>query len=56
MSYTRQIGTKFVLFAFSLLSLDKAVASRAAFFIVSGSDMQAETRLEPAKYLRNDTR
>ena len=31
------------------LSLDKAVASRAVFVIVSGSDGRAETLLEPAK-------
>ena len=33
----------------TFLPLDDAVASRAVFVIVSGSDVQAETLLEPAK-------
>ena len=32
-----------------LLPLDDAIASRAAFVIVSGADGRAETLLEPAK-------
>ena len=33
----------------SFLPLDEAVASRAVFIIVSGSDERAEMLLEPAK-------
>ena len=34
-----------------LLPLDEAIASRAVFVIVSGSDGRTETLLEPAKLL-----
>ena len=38
------------------LPLDEAIASRAVFIIMSGSDGRAQTLLEPAKYLKNGKR